>query len=111
MFQLIRKYASRLAHFFKPRRKLVIIESDSLPSDLPRKDIVLAREGGEDWCVGMRCPCGCERVIELLVFPEAKPSWRVSVDSKGHPTLHPSVWLKDGCKSHFWLRDGIVIWC
>ena len=111
MFGFIRKYASRLSRFFKPRRKLVVIDGDSLPSDLPRRDVVLAREGGDDWCVGMRCPCGCKRVIELLVFPEAKPSWRVSVNRKGHPTLHPSVWLKDGCKSHFWLRDGIVIWC
>jgi len=26
---------------------------------MPRRDLVLAREDDEDWCVGMRCPCGC----------------------------------------------------
>ena len=48
-----------------PRRRLRVIDGDSLPSHLPRRDLVLARDGDEDWCVGMRCPCGCGRSIEL----------------------------------------------
>lgn len=94
-----------------PRRRLRIVEGDSLPAQLPRRDLVLARDADEDWCVGMRCPCGCGRVIELLVIPEAKPRWDLTVDAKGRPTLSPSVWLQKGCKSHFWLRDGRVQWC
>jgi len=95
-----------------PCRGLRIIEGDSLPSKLPRRDLVLARDdGGEDWCVGVRCPCGCGQVIELLVVTEAKPRWDVSVDAKGRPTLTPSVWLKKGCRSHFWIRGGRVHWC
>ena len=94
-----------------PCRRLRIIEGDSLPSQLPWRDLVLARDDGEDWCVGMRCPCGCGHVIELLVIAEAKPRWDVSVDTKGRPTLTPSVWLKKGCRSHFWIREGRVHWC
>lgn len=94
-----------------PVRRLHVIEGDSLPLHLPRRDLILAREGGEDWCVGMRCPCGCGRRIELLVIPEAKPRWDVKLDARGIPTLSPSIWLKKECCSHFWLRNGRVIWC
>ena len=94
-----------------PRRRLRVIEGDSLPDRLPRRDIVLSRDGDEDWCVGLRCPCGCGRTIELLVIREAKPRWDVSVDTKGFPSLHPSVWLQKGCGSHFWLRRGRIAWC
>ena len=94
-----------------PPRRLRLIEGDSLPNPLPRRDLVLAREDGEDWCVGFRCPCGCRRAIELLVIPEAKPRWDIKVDEDGAPSLTPSVWLKAGCKSHFWLKRGRVVWC
>ncbi|MDN3563719.1 DUF6527 family protein [Paeniroseomonas aquatica] len=94
-----------------PRRRLIIIEGDSLPKRLPRRNLVLAREGGEDWCLGMRCPCGCGDTIELLVIDEAKPRWDIALDGNGRPTLSPSVWRKKGCRSHFWLRGGRVEWC
>lgn len=94
-----------------PRRRLIIIQGDSLPKRLPRRDLVLAREDGEDWCVGMRCPCGCGDPIELLIIQEAKPRWDIIVSKDGRPTLSPSVWRKKGCRSHFWLRAGRVEWC
>lgn len=94
-----------------PRRRLVVIEGDSLPKRLPRRDVVLARDEGEDWCVGMRCPCGCGDIIELLVIKEAKPRWDIILDLEGRPSLSPSVWRQKGCHSHFWLRRGRVVWC
>ena len=103
----LRRILARLA---LPRR-LRIVEGDSLPERLPWRDVVLARDGDEDWCVGMRCPCGCGRTIELLVIAEAKPRWDISVDRKRRPSLSPSVWLQKGCRSHFWLKAGRVRWC
>jgi Family of unknown function (DUF6527) len=94
-----------------PRRKLQIIEGDSLPRSLPRRNVVLARDSGEDWCVGLRCPCGCARTIELLLISEAKPRWDLITDRRGRPSLFPSVWLRGGCRSHFWLREGRIEWC
>jgi hypothetical protein len=73
-----------------PRRRIIVVEGDSLPKRMPRRDLVLAQDAGEDWCVGMRCPCGCGDVIELLVIEEATPRWDVSVDPKGRPSLSPS---------------------
>lgn len=106
-----KKLLLRVFDFMAPSRVLKVIDGDSLPDRLPVRDLVLAREQDEDWCVGMRCPCGCGRKIELLVIEEAKPRWDLDVDPKGRPTLSPSVWLRDGCRSHFWVRSGRVRWC
>jgi Family of unknown function (DUF6527) len=105
------RWLRRLWDRLGPPRHLRVVADDSLPPTLPRRDLVLARDDGEDWCVGFRCPCGCGQVIELLVIPEAKPRWDLRVDANGAPTLVPSVWLQRGCRSHFWLRNGRVEWC
>jgi hypothetical protein len=96
---------------FEPRRRLIVVEGDSLPGRMPRRHLVLAREYGEDWCVGMHCPCRCGAIIELLVIKEANPRWDIVTDGKGHPYLSPSVWRKTGCRSHFWVRRGRIEWC
>ncbi len=107
----IRKWWRNVWAQFGPGRRMIVIEGDSLPQSMPRRDLVLAREDGEDWCVGMRCPCGCGDIIELLVIAEAKPRWDVKADRENRPTLSPSVWRKTGCRSHFWVRRGRVHWC
>jgi hypothetical protein len=76
-----------------------------------RGDVVLTIDEGEPWSVGIRCPCQCGGVIEMLVLPGAKPRWDVAVDHRGRPTISPSIWRNVGCKSHFWLREGRVHWC
>ncbi|WP_412768188.1 DUF6527 family protein [Vreelandella titanicae] len=45
-----------------------------------------------------------------MLIKEAKPNWSITIGQSDRPTLHPSVWLKGGCKSHFWLREGKVVW-
>lgn len=94
-----------------PARRLIVIEGDSLPKKLHWRNLVLARDDGDDWSVGMRCPCGCGATIELMVLPEARPRWNVRVDDDARPTLQPSVWKQNGCRSHFWVRDGRIHWC
>lgn len=94
-----------------PARRMVVSESDILPDRLPPRDIVLTRDDGEDWSIGMRCPCGCGETIELMVIEEAKPRWTVDLDNRGRVSLNPSVWRQTGCRSHFWLRSGRIKWC
>jgi hypothetical protein len=108
---------SKLYHYavtkidpFLPARKLMVVEGDTLPAKMPMRALVLAKDGQEDWCVGFKCPCGCGRTIELLLIEEAVPRWDYKLDQHGLPSLHPSVWLKNGCKSHFWIRHGRVHW-
>ncbi|MGM5058302.1 DUF6527 family protein [Rhizobium sp. 814_E9_N1_1] len=101
----------RLGDRYGPARRLQVVDGDTLPLILPGRDLVLTRDDGDDWSVGMRCPCGCGDTIELMVLPEARPKWDVTVDGGGRPTLHPSVWRKTGCRSHFWVRGGRIHWC
>ena len=106
-----RSWIQTIADAIAPRRLVRIVEGDSLPEKLPYRDLVLVREDGEDWCIGLRCPCGCGRKLEMLLLKGVKPRWDVFSDKAGYVSLHPSVWLRDGCKSHFWIRRGRVIWC
>ncbi len=94
-----------------PRRRLRVVAGDSLPEKLPPLDLVVAREDDEDWCVGFRCPCGCGRKLELMLLENVRPRWKLTVDKRGRVSLHPSVWVKVGCRSHFWLKAGKVVWC
>ncbi len=93
-----------------PPRRLMIVSGDVLPKSLPVRDLVILRDDGEDWSVVMRCPCGCGRHVELPLLREARPRWTLKLDEKNRPTLHPSVWLNDGCRSHYFVRSGKVIW-
>lgn len=58
----------------------------------------------------LKCPDGCGDTIMLSLSDSKKPSWSISQDDFGRPTLYPSIHKLDGCKSHFWIRDGKVIW-
>ena len=93
-----------------PPRVLVVVEGGDPPDRLPRRDLVLLRDGGEDWSVAMRCPCGCGQKVELALIREAKPRWSLRNDLGNHPTLSPSVWLREGCRSHFFVRAGRIRW-
>ena len=101
----------RLETALTRRRSLKIVNGDMLPERLPRRNLVLVRDGDEDWAVGFRCPCGCGQRLELLLLKEVKPRWDISFDQRGRVSLHPSVWLRVGCKSHFWVRSGKIVWC
>lgn len=101
----------RIVAALTPRWSLKIVAGDMLPGKLPAWNLVMARDGDENWCVGLRCPCGCGRRLEMMLLEEVRPRWDISVDARGYVSLHPSVWLREGCKSHFWVRSGRIVWC
>ena len=107
----LRRWWHNAKERLRPRRRMRVIDGYMLPSVLPRRDLIITREDQKDWSMGMRCPCGCGETIELLVMPEAQPSWSLSINRHGHPSLSPSVWRRTGCQSHFWMREGRVVWC
>lgn len=105
----------RFWHWLFPKKEkpriVEIIEADTPPEQIDGRDLILAREDGEDWAVAFLCPCGCREKLELALIPEVSPSWRLKINDEGLPTLHPSVWRKTGCRSHFWVREGLITWC
>lgn len=94
-----------------PSRQVRQVDGDALPPDLPWRDLVVLKDAEEFWSVAMSCPCGCKQRVELPVLPEVRPHWTISVDRRNRPSLHPSVAMREGCKSHFWVRQGRVVWC
>ena len=94
----------------RPYRSLLVIAGDGLPSSLPPRDLVLLTEDGEPWSVAMMCPCGCGQRVELPLLRKVSPRWSLQVDKLRRPTLLPSVWLRDGCRSHYFVRSGRVVW-
>lgn len=100
----------RIKEYLLPARRVRLVDGDQAPASFPSRGLVLLRDGGEDWSVMMNCPCGCGQRIELPLLEEAMPRWSLRIDGRQRPTLHPSVWLREGCRSHFLVRAGKVIW-
>ena len=81
-----------------------------LPDRLENGDVYVIGDGEYDWSAAMLCPCGCGNVLEMNLLSDAKPVWSITVGPDQSVTLHPSVWKKTGCRSHFFLRNGKVNW-
>lgn len=56
------------------------------------------------------CPCGCPRHIYLNLDQQIKPCWSVDNHEDGTTTISPSINCLTGCKSHFWVKRGIIQW-
>lgn len=104
------KWLLKLAESTLPARSIRVIEGDAFPVRLPPRGLLLLRDNGEDWSVAMRCPCGCGQKVELALIPEAKPRWKLALEADKSPTLSPSVWIREGCRSHYFVRRGKVEW-
>jgi hypothetical protein len=83
----------------------------SLPPRLENNVLYLVEDDGYLEQAAMVCPCGCKATLQMNLLPDERPCWTVTQHLDGTPSLHPSVWRKIGCKSHFWLRAGQVHWC
>jgi hypothetical protein len=82
--------------------------SDDLPRRLQPRRVYLT--GNPTWRVAFLCPCGCGSVVELCVLAEVDPHWRFAVDDKRRVSLQPSVWRTNGCRSHYFIRRGRIMW-
>lgn len=81
-------------------------DHDNIPSG------VIAIVGGLDWAKWalFKCPCGCGDALTLSLMKSFKPRWRLRLDKRNRATLSPSVWKKDGCRSHFYIRKSKLKW-
>lgn len=59
----------------------------------------------------LQCPCGCNAVITLSLQQVHIPHWSLTRSPSNLPNLYPSVWRDIGCYSHFWIKDGRILWC
>ncbi len=91
-----------------PLRTVWITE---LPERLQSGCVYVAGEGDFLWYAAMRCPCNCGATLHMSLMPEGRPKWQLTEHRDGTISLHPSVWRTKDCKSHFFLREGLIQWC
>ncbi|WP_445731075.1 DUF6527 family protein [Mariniflexile sp.] len=60
--------------------------------------------------LGFKCPCGCQSIINLNLLKETFPCWDFHIRNNSLITLSPSIRRLIGCQSHFFLKNGNVIW-
>jgi len=84
---------------------------DELPDKLDSDVIYVLGEDWHLWSVAMLCPCGCGEVLHMSLHNEGLPKWTLSSHANGTISLHPSVWRKHGCCSHFFIEKGKIKWC
>lgn len=79
------------------------------PENLRGKTLYIIGESSFYIYAVMLCPCGCNSKIHLNLVPGKRPLWHFE-STKGKPSLSPSIWRQVGCKSHFFIRNGEVVW-
>jgi hypothetical protein len=90
-------------------RKYRILRVNEMVDVAKRFQVYAIGENGP-WLATMICPCGCGDLIELSLLELDSPSWKLTLDESNLPTLDPSVCRSKGCCSHFFLRDGEILW-
>ena len=88
-----------------------IDDDDQLPKRLSTYTVYIIGISGNEWLAKMICPCGCGKTLFLNLLQDEFPNWKWRIGADSTVTLSPSVWRQAGCKSHFFLRDGLIQWC
>lgn len=86
------------------------IENQISPDKLADKTIYVVRNNKLYKWVLMKCPCGCNDLITLSLMKSHKPNWRIKFDLAKRISLSPSIWKKDGCRSHFFISKSKLKW-
>jgi hypothetical protein len=119
---MIRNLINALARFFWPKtkfdkpleRKFKLLEfSDRASATSAAKQrgvaALISSGNARKWLL-FACPCGCNQQIALNLMQNHRPHWEVDIVTPIKFTVYPSI-DSTTCGAHFWLRDGMVIWC
>lgn len=95
--------------FRKPyfRKIRAVDRVSSIPDDLQNNEAYIVEKAGRKVWLVLNCPCPDHHRLTINLSHNSRPSWDVDT-ATGYLSVYPSLWLKDGCNSHFWIRDGDV---
>jgi hypothetical protein len=91
----------------KPYR---IVRASDVPDEAKPGVLYLVGEGEYLWFAAFVCPCDCKELVQLSLLADSRPRWRVEEHTDGTASLHPSIWRQKGCRSHFFLNHGFIVW-
>lgn len=104
LFEVIRRFYYRFRY-----RHLTLVLCEDTPDELRPGCLYIQVDGGAPFASVLQCPCGCGQRVDLNHIGRS-PIWRMSIDPSGRLSLHPSVWRRTGCRSHFWVRRNEIVW-
>lgn len=82
---------------------------DDVPDEPKEKIIYFIGESDFYWQFVMLCPCGCDSLLHMNLIEDYDPYWTYKMDND-LITVTPSVDRTVGCKSHFFIKSGKLIW-
>lgn len=82
-----------------------------VPDRLDEKTIYIETNLDVPWQIVMRCPCGCRKNLHMNLLSEYYPYWKYSISKKNRISLFPSIHRFVGCRSHFFIKKGEILWC
>ena len=80
------------------------------PTKVAERFIYVVQEGNKAETLIFKCPCGCDSDVYLNLLEDSRPRWKFNVGNRGKLTVFPSIWRTVGCRSHFHIRNGKVVW-
>jgi hypothetical protein len=93
------------------RRYRALVVED-LPDRLERKKLYVVGGRSCPQYAAMACPHRrCATVLTMNLLPDDDPQWQLALDRQAVPTLAPSIWRRQDCGCHFFLREGRLTWC
>jgi len=110
MLKKLKSLVGRIRDNIPPGRRWRTVMSADEPETLFPNVLYLVGEQ-EKWAAVLLCPCGCQKLVWLNLLRGHRPRWSVTVSTKGIPTISPSVNRQVGCRSHFFVRSGRIVWC
>ena len=89
---------------------VAVVEKTPNNGNIKDDHFIVVKYKRKKYWVLFKCPCGCGHVISLSLQKHHRPCWSLKV-KHGRPSLTPSIWQISGCKSHFFITNGVVQWC
>ncbi|WP_418705220.1 DUF6527 family protein [Anaerotignum faecicola] len=93
------------------KRHWKIIISNDFPLKVLPETLYIVGDIKRPQYAFFQCPCGCGRTVELNLNPETHPYWHLKLHLSGKASFTPSIWRKNGCRSHFFFSKSKIIWC
>jgi hypothetical protein len=107
----MKKLLKWLLSFYRKEKPYRYVIVEDLPNKIEPGTLYIFANNGYYWQIAMFCPCGCKTVLYMNLVDDITPFWKYHIDHNNLISISPSLHRKTGCKSHFFLRKGKIVWC
>jgi len=101
----------RLGFISKPTYLARVVSDHPSPEDMvPGWIYVVGGSNYQKWAY-LHCPTESGEIMQLSLQSKQHPYWRINIDWLCRPTVTPSIRQLTYPYAHYWIREGIVVWC